>query len=374
MRVAHLTASTMFGGPERQMLGLAEHLPRHWQTYFLSFPEGGRCQAFLQAVEARGFPGIRLATDSPRIRSTLRELTNHLASIQADALLCHGYKSNLLGRIAARRIGIPAIAVSRGWTGENRKVRFYESLDRRHLRWMDHVVAVSKGQAEKVRCCGVSPNRLSIIRNSARLDAFQNLDLVKLNYLRQMFPVQAEGRPIVMAAGRLSPEKGFSSLVEAATMLPEANFILFGDGVERTKLEQKILMHGLKHRFVLAGFTDQLDRLMPCADLFVLPSYTEGLPNVALEASAAGVAVVATNVGGTPEVVIDGLSGLLVPPGSPWHLAQAIGYLLEHDELRQQMGRAGRERVHVEFTFTAQADAYQSLLIRLTGRQAVHAN
>src|SRR5690349_4922110 len=123
MRVVHLTASTFFGGPERQMLGLAEHLPPEFRTTFASFREGGRCDEFLRTAADRGFDAVALAHDTPHLRSAARELTELLRGRGADVLLCHGYKANLLGRVAARRTGIPAVAVSRGWTGQDLKVR-----------------------------------------------------------------------------------------------------------------------------------------------------------------------------------------------------------------------------------------------------------
>ncbi|MBY0461145.1 MAG: glycosyltransferase, partial [Gemmataceae bacterium] len=173
MNLVHLTASTFFGGPERQMLGLAQALPDGVRTTFITFPEGGQGAAFLNEVRARGFPAVPLANDFPRVAACVREMADRLRATACDVLLCHGYKAHILGRLAARRVGVPAVAVSRGWTGETRKVRVYEWLDRRHLRFMDHVVCVSDGQADKVRrWCGVPAPRLSVIRNSARLGAF----------------------------------------------------------------------------------------------------------------------------------------------------------------------------------------------------------
>lgn len=365
MRIVHLTSSTLFGGPERQMLGLAEHLPPDWHTTFLSFAEGGRCQDFLHVVRERGFAAMALHHDTPHLRSALRELTRLLRQQASDALLCHGYKANLLGRIAARRIGIPAVAVSRGWTGENRKVRVYEALDRRHLRFMDHVVAVSDGQAAKVRRCRVPERKLSVIRNSARLAAFTQPDPLARERLTGLFPDSVARLPLVLAAGRLSPEKGFDVLVQAAAQIPDARFVLFGEGSERPRLEQMIAELGLSVRFQMPGFTTECDRFVPWADIFVLPSHTEGLPNVALEASSAGVPVVATAVGGTPEVVADGETGFLVPPARPDRLAERIRELFTDPAFRKRLGEAGRRRMQERFTFAAQADAYVRLLTAL---------
>lgn len=372
MRLVHLTASTFFGGPERQMLGLARALPEHIRTTFICFPEGGRHAAFLNEVRTNGIPAFALTTDFPTIILAVQELISLLKVTSSDVLICHGYKAHILGRLAARWVGIPAIAVSRGWTGETRRVRFYEWLDRRHLRFMDHVVCVSDGQAAKVRqYCGVPSTRLSVIRNSARLAAFENRDPSARGRLLSFFPHISDISHIVLAAGRLSPEKGFGVLVEAAATIcrdnPRIGVVLFGEGVLRLELEKRVAALGLVNRFVMPGFRTDLDSLISAADVVVLPSFTEGLPNVALEASAAGVPVVATAVGGTPEAVVDGETGYLVPPGQPVAIAAKISELLRDEDLRSRYGVAGTERMRSQFTFEAQATEYLGLLERITG-------
>ena len=130
MRLVHLTASPFFGGPERQMLGLAKALPHEYDITFVSFAEAGRCEPFLSQVRRAGFTGLRLHSDTPRLFAARRELTDLLHVHDADLLLCHGYKANLVGRPAARRAGVPAWAVARGWTGQDFRVRCYDRLDR----------------------------------------------------------------------------------------------------------------------------------------------------------------------------------------------------------------------------------------------------
>src|SRR4051794_35058753 len=117
MRLVHLTASPFFGGPERQMLGLAKALPPEFDAIFASFAEPGRGEPFLAEVRGAGFTGLRLIHDTPRLFAARRELTGLLADLKADLLLRHGYKANLVGRPAARKAGVPAWAVARGWTG-----------------------------------------------------------------------------------------------------------------------------------------------------------------------------------------------------------------------------------------------------------------
>ena len=318
MNIVHLTASTFHGGPERQMLGLANSLIDDASSVFISFSEKDRCRAFLSVCRQQGFAGIALKNDTPRlcVRRAGRSPSTS-SRVEADVLLCHGYKSNLIGRLAARRCGIPVVAVARGWTAESLKVRVYEQIDRWHLRFMDHVVAVSSAQAEKVRKAGVPSDRLTMIANAIDPDRFADLDPRYRGKLDRYF--RGKRSRIVGAAGRLSPEKGFDVLVEAAARVididPTVGFVLFGDGPCKPALVELISALGLTGSVVIAGFRNDLDRFIAQLDLFVLPSYTEGLPNVVLEACAAGVPVVATAVGGTPEVIEDGVSGFLVPPG-----------------------------------------------------------
>ncbi len=286
----------------------------------------------------------------------------------ADLLCCHGYKADLVGLLAARQRGLPVIAVARGWTAASWRVRFYEWLDRLSLRRMDAVVCVSDGQARKVREAGVPAERLHVIRNAIRTERFGTTVAPSRSFLQSFFPLPRT--LLIGAAGRLSPEKGFDLFVEAAGIVvrsrPGAGFVLFGDGPLRDRLAAQIARRKLQRHVVLAGFCSDLDRWLPGFDATVLPSYTEGLPNVVLESFAARVPVVATAVGGTPEVVEDGVNGYLVPPGQPAALAGRLLELLGSETLRDHMGQQGYRRVREQFTFAAQARRYAALFEALT--------
>src|SRR5262245_57360668 len=125
MRIAHLTASPFFGGPERQMLGLALSMRADVQSLFFSFPERGLCQPFLDELKRHGFIAEALVNNTPHFFAAIREFCELLREHRIDVLCCHGYKANLLGRPAARKLGLPVVAVSRGYTSATWKVNLY---------------------------------------------------------------------------------------------------------------------------------------------------------------------------------------------------------------------------------------------------------
>jgi glycosyltransferase involved in cell wall biosynthesis len=370
--VVHLAASPFFGGPERQMLGLAQALPATYRSVFLSFAERGLAQPFLEGVRNAGFAAHTLRENTPHLVRAAREVAGHLRRERAAVLCCNGYKPDIIGWLAARQAQVPVVCVAHGWTAASRKVRLYELADRWVMRWSDCTVCVSAAMATKVRQAGVPASRMVVIRNAIQTANLERPDPAYHDLLRGFF-TQAPAH-IVVAAGRLSPEKGFDQLVEACSLLHREHrsigFVLFGDGPLRQALTEQIAARQLQQTFLLAGFRTDVERFLPYADLAVNSSFTEGLPVVVLEALAAGVPVVATAVGGTPEVIDDGVHGFLVPAGDAAALAHGIWEALSDEKRRQSMGQRGRQRVQAEFTFAIQARQYQELFARLIGKRA----
>ncbi len=178
---------------------------------------------------------------------------------------------------------------------------------------------------------------------------------------------------IVGAAGRFSREKNFALFAEAAARVaakrPDVGFVLFGDGPLRPALTEQVARLGLADRFIFAGFRTDLDKFLPHLDLAVLSSTTEGLPVILLEVFAAGVPMVATAVGGVPEVLEDGRSGYLVPSGDAAAVARRILDALRDDDARGAMGRHAQEHVRRHFSFAEQARHYHELFARLTAHK-----
>ena len=369
MHVMHLRASNFVGGPERQIL---EHLRQSesesMHFSLCCFQENGQPAELETLAVEYGLDCTCVTAVWPFDLGTIRQLVRIVKDRKVSLLVTHGYKPNLLGRIATWIAGIPTIAVSRGWTYESHLVRFYEFLDRIFLRLADAVVAVSEGQRQKILACGVRPDRVRVIHNAIDLAAYPG---------PAEKSVRAElGIPrdaiLVATAGRLSPEKNHLGLVEAARRviekMPDVHFVVFGDGFLRPKLEKTVADAGIGHRFFLPGFRSDVRSLLHEIDIFALPSYTEGLPNVVLEAFACRKPVVATNVGGTPEVVRDGVNGFLVSEGDMGGLAEAVLSLSGDAELRERMGADGFLFVGNEFGFERQTHLYLKLYGKVGGQ------
>ena len=291
LNVVHLTDSPFFGGPERQILGLSQTLPAHIQTTVLCFREHGSCLPFLRELESVGTAADMLDHGTPRYAKMISDIRRQLRALECDLLICHGYKADILGLVAARIAGIPVVSVSRGWTAHTRKVRLNEAADRRCLRFMDAVICVSNGQAEKVRRAGVPARRVRVVRNAIDHERFESADSRYRGGLRDFFSDGVDS--VEIAVGRLSPEKGFDHFIAAAERvlreIPRVGFLLIGDGPSRAALEHQIAAAGIAARVVLTGFRTDVDLIMLQADVLAQSSHTEGLPNVILEACAAGI-------------------------------------------------------------------------------------
>lgn len=361
--VAHLIATNFFGGPEKQIVSHAHVLDKNrFRFVLISFVENGQPNELLDNARRVGLDVVELHTDKAFDPSAVFRLNRILADRHVNILCSHGYKANVIGRLATWIAGIPHLAVSRGWTAENRKIRFYEMLDRFFLRHANRVVAVSNGQRKKILKLGISPERVAVIHNAIDVSAVTVSE--QKSSIRQELGIPQDA-VLVVSAGRLSPEKNHTAMIEAARAVcatrRDIYFAVFGEGFLRADLEARISRAGLKGRFFLPGFRRDILNLFREIDIFMLPSFTEGLPNVALEAFAVSKPIVATAVGGTPEVVQHGISGFLTNPEDIQTMTGHLLQLAESRELRSQMGEAGRRFVAEHFGFERQTKNYVEL-------------
>jgi glycosyltransferase involved in cell wall biosynthesis len=283
---------------------------------------------------------------------------------------------NLLGVLAGRLAGTPAIVASVRDMGGLCGVGL-QRLQRLTCRLADAVVTNAEAVAGRLRAEGWDGARIEVINNGFVPPAAPP-DAAAGPGIRDELGIPP-GAPVVGAVCRLHPVKRLGDLLEAAALLaprhPEARVVIVGpltgspvfEACAR-ELRRLAARLGLGRRVILTGARTDVPRILAELTVSVLPSESEGLSNTLLESMAAGVPVVATAVGGTPEVVEDGISGLLVPPADPASLAAAIGCLLEAPRMAAAIGAAGRRRVADRFGLERMVEATTRLYQRLLAR------
>lgn len=348
IRILHLRASQFHGGPEKQILHHAMLASSPQQEIWLgSFRDGPRRPEFLERAERAGLPTVEFSSGrfNPR---TVMELARSLKKNNVSLICTHGYKANLFGWAASRLTGCPQIAFARGWTGENWRIKLYERIDRMLLRLADWVVCVSRPLADEIGRKRRRRTPPQIIPNCALL-RFQNLVLpVDRLPLKRALGLPSDSF-CVCAAGRFSPEKGHRYLLQAVPNLigriPPLLIVLLGEGRERTELERQATELGITKHVMFAGFKKDIQSWIQASDLLVNPSLTEGTPNVVLEAMALGTPVIATAVGGVPDLIEHLESGVLVAPGDSASLAAAIHASFASRAERERLAQNAKTRL-----------------------------
>jgi glycosyltransferase involved in cell wall biosynthesis len=287
----------------------------------------------------------------------------------ADLLHGHGVRWSPLFAAAALRSGLPLVVTLHNLvpTGDDMAL-LPRIVLRTTLSRARRLIAVSEAVARSTRASLGSLRRLVVVRNGVDLSRFDDSVLPDREEIRRTLGMPRNA-PLAMCAARLSPEKGVAAFLEAAALVQQADawFLVAGDGPLRPSLEQQIGLLGLTHRARLLGLRQDIPDLMRTADLLCVPSREEGLGLAAIEAMASGLPVVATHVGGLPEVVVDGETGFLVAPGDRAALAAAMTGLLANPEYARRLGRAGRERARAHFSHTAMTAATGAIYAEVLG-------
>jgi glycosyltransferase involved in cell wall biosynthesis len=294
-----------------------------------------------------------------------------LKKIHPQILHTWMFHANIPGRIVGRLANIPIVISSERTMGQEGSFRRITNRLTAYL--ADAIICVSRTVLEfsKVRI-GLPASKLIQINNGIDFDAIDfSLDQVQA---RTQYGLPSTGF-LIGAIGRPRPVKGYDVLLNAfanlVTLEPDLLLLFVGDGPDRKKLEFKAQQLNLPPRVRFMGDQSEIHKLLPALNILVSSSFHEGMSNVILEAMAAGLPVVATAVGGTPEVVVDGETGLLVPPGDPEALSQAILKLIQNPKMRKKMGLAGRERVKKHFTIQETVHQTEKLYLKLLAEKVI---
>lgn len=375
--IAHVLYRLDTGGMERVLVTVINHTRSKYRHAVICLD---RFSAFRDKIVDPDVPCLALHKKSGKDWSCYFRLWKALRKLKPD--LVHTYNFGALdvapvARIAgARRI----VHGERGRDagdprGESRK---YRQLRRWMAPFIDRYLAVSRDLHDwLIEKVGIDPSRVVWIPNGIEVDRFAVAPAEKL--VRPLLDSFAPpGTILIGTVGRLDPVKDQAGLLSAFNLLRESlpgvrerlRLVIVGEGPQRATLEAQIADLGLAAQVCLLGNRDDVPALLPEFDIFVLSSIAEGMPGVVLEAMAAGLPVVATEVGGVGEVVSPEITGLLVPAGNPAALAGALANYVTHEDLRARHGGAGRKLVEARFRVNGMVSAYAALYDELLGQRA----
>ena len=291
----------------------------------------------------------------------LRKACEVVRRERIDLIHAHEFTGNTYGSLIARLVGVPFVATVHGrnyyWEQGKRRLAY------RVVSRISTMVAVSEDLKRFIaRNVGVPEERIKVIYNGQEM--LPSIAADEKRRLRTELGI-APADQILGLVGSLYPVKGHHHLLAAVPQVlrvyPQATFLIVGKGDLEDSLREEVTRRGLEKAVRFLGYREDVPKLLSIMDIFVLPSLSEGLSLALLEAMAAGKPVVATNVGGNPELVRDGVTGFSVPPQDPDALAGGILSLLGDEGRRKIFGENGRKRVQQHFSLQAMADNYQKL-------------
>ncbi len=364
LSVLYFSNSLVRGGAEEHVLTLLRGLDRTaFRPYLVCTPE---VAAALRPDLPDDVKMIPLTLRKPAHLGAAFELARILRSRRIDVLHSHLFYGSLFASPIGWLCRVPLI-IETPHVREHWRTGWFKSryvVDRLVGRCVDRYIAVSEANARYlVRDKGLPPKKVIVIRNGSDLGRFDPSARPPAG-LRSGLGLD-EHDPVLLVLARLEPQKGHRVLLDAMAAIlrefPRARLICVGEGILRPALEEQAARLGLTESVRFVGYHANVGDWLALADLTVLPSFYEGLPLVVIESLAAGKPVVATAVDGTPEVVVDGETGLTVQPGDAKALARAICHLLGDPDERRRLGRAGRRWVEQEYSAEAQIASTENL-------------
>ncbi|HEX4824908.1 MAG TPA: glycosyltransferase family 4 protein [Candidatus Polarisedimenticolaceae bacterium] len=383
--IVHLVTRLELGGAQQNTVYCVRHHDRRRFRVALWAGEGGRLDDETRAIgdaDVRFLPWLRHPIDPVHDAYAIARLAAMMADV--DLVHTHSSKAGILGRLAARAAGVRAVVHTvHGWSFNDTQTpatrRGFVELERAAARMTGALVCVSASDRAKGLALGIGePSQYHLIRSGIDPVAYE-AGPGERERSRAALGFAADD-VVVGSVGNLKPQKGPLDFVEAARLIhaaaPRARFFIAGDGELRSEVEAAIERGGLQGVIRLLGWRDDVRALLAAADIFLLTSLFEGLPRGVLQAMAAGLPVVATDTGGTAEVIREGETGHLVPAGRPKAASSAVVPLVLDRRLRERMGGAGRAALGEEFDirrmlFEVEA-LYDDLLERRGATPASH--
>jgi len=379
-RVAHLITRLDLGGAQQNTLYCVAHHDRDRFAVSLFAGPGGDLDEQARSIpdaEVHMLPSLRHPISPVADLMACRDLARLLRHRSIDVVHTHCSKAGIIGRLAARMAGVRVIIhTAHGWSFNQTQPRLtracFTFLERAVARWSDGLICVAVAQVQQGLDRGIgSRERYRVIRSGIDVAA----------YARSSHDASAADRRGELRIGTiacLKPQKDPLTLIRAAQrvldQVPHVRFFIAGDGVLRPEVEDLVQRLGIAERVCLRGWVNDIPAFLHSLDLFVLTSRFEGLPRAVLQAAAAHVPVVATAVDGTPEFVVDGVTGFLAAPGDHRMIADRLLQLIREPTLGEEFARAAATRLTGSYEISQMLEeieaTYTELLAAKSRRRA----
>jgi glycosyltransferase involved in cell wall biosynthesis len=370
------------GGPDKTILLSAERHDRSRVEVVVAYIRDVRDHEFTigDKARAKGLTFYEIEERGKFDLRVLKALKEIVLRHDINLIHPHDHKTDLFAYLLRRWLWprhITLLSTAHAWVMLGLKGEIYRRLDLSLMRRFDHLIAVSHATKEEMVQAGIPSNLISVIHNGIDTDTWSQSQ-VRVS-MRDVIGL-GNAFPVIGYVGRIMPEKDLETWLRAAALVsqeyPEARFVLVGEGKDNsylTQLKELAAELGIAERTYFPGYRSDLLPVYASFDLFLLSSRREGLPNSILEAMAMGLPVVTTDVAGAKELVLDGQTGYVLPQGDVYGVANALMTLVKNESLRQQMSRAGRQRVEREFSFATRLRRIESLYEEILGVQPVSA-
>jgi glycosyltransferase involved in cell wall biosynthesis len=365
LRVAQLYSSLGIYGAERWASTLIKYLDvSAVETMVITVGTKPGATLFRDFLVKQGVRTEHIAIPGKLSLGSVRALRVMLQRERVDILHTHGFKSDVLGYLATRGTPVKLISTQHGWSAEEGlRIRVYESIGRAFLRAFDRVCPLSPALRDDLIARGFPHDKVKLIVNGVDIASFDPC-------YRQRTKWRHQEAFRVLFAGRLCGPKGVMELIEgfAALRIDPARLRIAGSGPQREELEALAQRLEVAGRVEFLGTVPAIAPQFRWADVLVLPSYVEGIPRVVMEAFAAGVPVIASDIPGTRELIRHMETGLLVTPGEPQQIAAALETLAAKPELARRLAHAARDRIEQDFSARRVAEDYTAEYRVLVGK------
>jgi glycosyltransferase involved in cell wall biosynthesis len=371
INIAYIIDGLGMGGAERLMIPILKHLDRKRFNPRICALQSKGDNPLAEDIRALGapvdeltIPYLRDLNAIPRLRNYLHEHGIALVHTQLEF-------SNILGNIAAKSLRLPSVCTVHVLPSDGARARskLHQQAEWLALKYFcDRVLTVSEDTRQSyIARSGIPARKLTALHNGIDFSPYLCLDssLVRAS-VRDEFRIPQDAHLIVTVAV-LRPPKGIDRMLQAMPAvleaLPNTYYLIVGDGAHRQELENETKRLNLTGIVLFAGMRKDIPRLLVASDLFVLPTLTEALPTVLAEAMAARLPIIASAVGGIPEMVTDGDNGFLVPPSQPSELSRACLAVLSSEPTRRRMSENGWQVVNQKFKIENQVRQLEQIYL-----------